>query len=223
MNKDEIDILLYFLKAGFSTRELDKRMGFSPKKSKGWESWDILQKYNINTKDKGKLFVYTSRQARLMIKDIPNIKSKSPIDILLSINKPDNLKRFTDSFLITENPESLYQIMKGETRNIIRDFFITKKKIIGICQYKGCNETKALETAHYGKSRPEIFLESANKYKQSTSNKFMFDLAKIFEDYLMSHSGNKSVCFLCKSHHRQLDDSGNTQKDIRLFKQKIEW
>ena len=51
----------------------------------------------------------------------------------------------------------------------------------------------------------------------------MFDLAKIFEDYLMSHSTNKSVCFLCKSHHRQLDDSNNTQNEIRLFKQKIEW
>tara|TARA_B100000795_G_C22616717_1_gene367272 strand:- start:124 stop:795 length:672 start_codon:yes stop_codon:yes gene_type:complete len=223
MSKDEIDILLYFLKAGLSTRKLDERMGFSSKKTKGWKSWDILQKYDIDKKDKGKLFVYTSRQARLMIKEIPNIKSKAPIDILLLINKPDNLKRFIDSFLITKNPESLYQIMKGETRNIIRDFFITKKKIIGTCQYRGCNEIKALETAHYGMSRPEIFLESANKYKQSISNKYMFDLAKIFEDYLMSHSGDKSVCFLCKNHHRQLDDSDNTQKDIRLFKQKIEW
>ena len=173
MNKNEIDTLLYFLKAGYSTRELDKRMGFSSNKSKGWKSWDILQKYNIKTKDKGKLYVYTSRQARLIIKDILNIKSKSPIDILLSINKPDNLKRFTDSFLITENPESLYQIMKGETRNIIRDFFITKKKIIGTCQFKGCNESKALETAHYGKSRPEIFLESANKYKQNIIPKLL--------------------------------------------------
>ena len=27
MKKDEIDILLYFLKAGYSTRELDKRIG----------------------------------------------------------------------------------------------------------------------------------------------------------------------------------------------------
>tara|TARA_B100000902_G_C27022879_1_gene770499 strand:- start:82 stop:753 length:672 start_codon:yes stop_codon:yes gene_type:complete len=223
MNKKELDILLYFLKAGYSTRQLDDKMGFSSKKTKGWMSWDILKKYNINDTDKGKLFVYTTTQARSIIKEIPKIKSKSPIKLLLSINKPDNLKRFIDSFIITDSTEKFYQIMTGETRNIIRNFFITHKKIVGKCQYNGCNETRALETAHYGMSRPEIFIKSADKYKKSISGKFIFDLAEIFEDYLMSHAGKKIVCFLCRKHHRKLDDKNNTKKDIKLIKQKINW
>ncbi len=223
MKKSELEILLYFLKAGYSTRQLDEKMGFSSKKTKGWVSWDVLKKYNINATDKGKLFVYTTRQAKSIIQEIPKINSKSPIKLLLSINKPDNLKRFVDSFIITESTEKFYQIMRGETRNIIRDFFITHKKIVGKCQYSGCNTTKALETAHYGMSRPEIFMKSADKHKKSISDKFIFDLAKIFEDYLMSHSGKKAVCFLCRTHHRKLDDSKNTKKDIRLFKQQINW
>ena len=44
---EEKTILFYFLKYNYSMREIDKILGFDPKKSKGWESWDILNKYHI--------------------------------------------------------------------------------------------------------------------------------------------------------------------------------
>jgi len=223
MTQKEITVLLYFLKAGFSTRELDLKLGHVSKKSKGWISWEILKKYNVNDADKGKLFVFPTQQARSIIKELPLIDSNSPVDILLTLNKPNNLKRFHDSYLITESVESFYQIMKGETRNIIRDFFITKKKLVGKCQFKGCNVNTALETAHNLKSRPQIFKESATKFKKNISGKYMFDLASIFEDYLMSHKAKKSVCFLCKAHHREFDNPKKTKKEFLEFRKKIEW
>ena len=222
MKKHELDVLLYFLKAEYSTRELDKKLGYSANTSKGWFSWKILKKYRVRDSDKGKLFVFKVQQAKSMIKEIPNIASKHPISILLQRNKPNHLKRFLDSHIITESADSLYQIMSGETRNIIRGFFLPQKKIIGVCQFKNCN-VKLLQTAHYKKSRPELFKASANKYKKRLSGKFKFDLFKIFEDYLMSHSGKKAVCFLCQKHHKEFDSPKQTKTERAAFIKIIQW
>ena len=64
ITKNEKDVLLYFLKAGYSTRQLDKaKLGLNPKKSKGYSSWTIRNKYNLRNEDKHKLFIYGHKQA----------------------------------------------------------------------------------------------------------------------------------------------------------------
>ena len=56
MDKQEKTTLLYFLKANYSNREIDKKLGYNPKRSKGWKSWEILKKFFLTNNDKGKLF-----------------------------------------------------------------------------------------------------------------------------------------------------------------------
>ena len=131
------DVLLYFLKAGYSTRQLDKtKLGLSPKKSKGFSSWAILKKYNLRNEDKHKLFIYGQKQAQSIINQISKNKKVGAIDDLIKINKPTNLKKYLNSYLLTDSEESLEKILSGETRNIIRNFFLPQKKLIGRCQFK---------------------------------------------------------------------------------------
>jgi len=54
MNKEEYEVILNFLKSGFSTRQLDKLLGH--KNTRGWVSWDVLKKYKLRNSDKGKLY-----------------------------------------------------------------------------------------------------------------------------------------------------------------------
>ena len=51
------------------------------------------------------------------------------------------------------------------------------------------------------------------------------DIYKIFEDFLLSHKEKRSVVFLCKSHHRQLErlEKTGTKNLLNSFKRKIEW
>lgn len=221
--KEEIEILFFYLKEGYSTRIIDKKLGYDPVKSKGWKSWGVLKKYGINEKEKKTLFVYPKNQTKRIIKEIIKNNGKKPIQNLIENIRPENLKRFKDSWVITSSPEALYQITNGETRNLIRNFFLTKKKIIGECQYKKCKETKALETAHYLKSRPQIFIEAANKLKNVEGDNYKFNLSNIFEEYLLQHKHNKAICFLCKTHHREFDKKSLTQQEKAKFKRNIIW
>jgi len=223
MKRDEINILLYFLKGSYSTRELDSKLGFLSKKTKGWKSWEILKKYNISTHDKGKLFIYNQTQAKKIIRDIPKVNKPGAIDILITTNRPSNIEKYRNSFLLAESEEKLNKILSGETRNIIRHIFLPQKKLAGLCQYKNCNKTN-LETAHYKKGRIELFIASASKFKTDLNDLYMFDLYKIFEDFLYVHSEKKSVCFLCRNHHREFDKKKRSNiSAYRLFKRNIEW
>jgi len=224
MNKHEKDVLLYFLKAGYSTRELDnKKLGLDSKKSKGWESWEILKKYNLRNEDKHKLFIYGQRQALKIISQIPDFKSSGCVDILITANRPSNIEKYKDSFILTESEGSLEKILSGETRNIIRNFFLPQKKLTGQCQYKTCRKTN-LDTCHFKKSRPEIFKKSASKFKKDLNGLYLYDLYKIFEDFLYSHKANKSVCFLCKEHHNQLSMKEKISKyAFKDYVKNIEW
>jgi len=223
MNHNELTVILYFLKAGYSTRKLDKKLGFSSAKSKGWKSWEILKKYNLTNDDKGKLFIYTEQQSKKIIKEIPKLNNPGIIDILITANRPKNIEKYKDSFLLTDSEISLERILSGETRNIIRNFFLPQKRIVRKCQYKNCNQTK-LDTCHYKNSRPENFKLSANKFKKDLNGLYMFDLYKIFKDFLYSHSKNKSICFLCKEHHNELGKKEKESKSsFNLYIKNIEW
>lgn len=224
MDKQEKTTLLYFLKANYSTREIDKKLGYNPKRSKGWKSWDILKNFFLSNDDKGKLFIYKTRQAQKIINKIPEINRPGAIDILIAVNKPTLIKKYEDSFLLAKSDESLVKIMSGETRNLVRDIFLPQKRLTGICQIKGCSETE-LDTCHYKKDRPTIFIDSASRFKNELGDLFMYDIYKIFEDFLLSHKEKRSVVFLCKSHHRQLErlEKTGTKNLLNSFKRKIEW
>ena len=224
MTKNEKDVLLYFLKAGYSTRELDKKkLGLNPKKTRGYSSWEILKKYKLRKEDKHKLFIYGQRQALFIIHQIPNIDKIGAIDILITANGPSNINKYLNSHLLADSEDSLEKILSGETRNIIRNFFLPQKRIIGQCQFKKCKATD-LDTCHLKKSRPEIFKASASKFKKDLNGLFLYDLYKIFEDYLYSHKSNKSVCFLCKEHHNKLAGAEKKSKAaLKRYTKNIEW
>ena len=224
MDKQEKTTLLYFLKANYSNREIDKKLGYNPKRSKGWKSWEILKKFFLTNNDKGKLFIYKTRQAEKIINKIPEINGPGAIDILIAANKPTLIKKYENSFLLAKSDESLVKILSGETRNLVRDIFLPQKRLMGICQVKGCSETK-LDTCHYKKDRPTIFINSALRFKNELGDLFMYDIYKIFEDFLLSHKEKRSVVFLCKLHHRQLErlEKTGTKNLLNSFKRKIEW
>ena len=178
MDKQEKTTLFYFLKANYSTREIDKKLGYNPKRSKGWKSWDILKNFFLSNDDKGKLFIYKARHAQKIINKIPEINRPGAIDILIAANKPTLIKKYEDSFLLAKSDESLMKIMSGETRNLVRDIFLPQKRLMGICQIKGCGETK-LDTCHYKKDRPTIFIDSASRNKNELGDLFMYDIYKM--------------------------------------------
>ena len=90
---------------------------------------------------------------------------------------------------------------------------------MGTCQYKACRSTK-LETAHFKKDRPQIFMNSAKKFRVEHDGLYKYNLYNVFYDFLLSHSQKKSICFLCKRHHNELD---NKSTDRVSFSRNIIW
>lgn len=221
MDSNEFTVLLNFLKSGLSTRKMDKLLGYS--NTRGWLSWDILKKYNLQNSDKGKLFLYSTRQSKEIISKIIKENREEITDLLVKDNHPKNLEKYRNTFVIAESEKKFYGIFSGETRNIIRDFFNPEKKLVSKCQYKDCNGKKSqIDTVHYLKDRPEIFIECAGKYKNRSDNMFQFDVYKTMKCFLKRHSKVKSVCFLCKNHHNEFHKAEKSGKTIlREFKRKI--
>jgi hypothetical protein len=200
---NELIVLLNFLKSGLSTRKLDKLMGFS--NTKGWKSWEILKKYNLKKEDKAKLFLYSEQQSNKLISEMIKEPEEGILDELISNNPPNSLEKYKNTFVLAPSEKDFYNIFSGQTRNIIRDFFNPKKKLMGKCQYLGCMAGGEIDTVHYQKERPAIFKESAAKYKQPFNDKlFKFDVYMTMRDFLASHSSERIICFLCKNHHNML-------------------
>ncbi|PFO84727.1 fibronectin type III domain-containing protein [Bacillus cereus] len=207
MNKEtEKFILLNFLKTGFSTRNLDILLGLSSTKTNGWKSWEILKKYFLQKEDKGKLYLYSTSQCNKVIDVIINNPQKGLVYKFINKEKPEIFHMYFNKYVLAKTPKDFYDMFTGETRNITQGFFLPNKKLIGICQFKGCYETK-LETAHFKKNRPAIFKESAKKNTIGSLNNHYnkFDVYRTIEDYLLAHKTQNSICFLCKTHHIELD------------------
>jgi hypothetical protein len=220
IKKEEIQVLNLFLKAGYSTRAIDKKLGKEPKeKHGGWISWKILKKYNLEKEDRFKLFIYNDKEAKKIIKDLSISNRKGVIDELIETNKPNNISRYYNTFFTCKSEEILCKALSGETKNIIQYFFNSQKKIVGVCQNKECKTSgkPELQTAHYSHERPEIFKRSALKYKVKSKDLYIYDIYRIFEDFLKSHSKRKSICFLCQSCHSMFDNK--IKKDKILLKQ----
>lgn len=222
MNNKEFTVLLNFLKSGLSTWNMDRLLGYSD--TRGWMSWAILKKYYLQDYDKGKLFLYSTRQSKEIILKLVEKKQKGLIDLLIKDNYPKNLEKYRNTLVAAESERKFYSIFSGETRNIIRDFFNPKKKLVGKCQYKNCKRKNAeIDTVHYLKDRPEIFIKCASKYRNRYGkNMLQFDVYRTMKCFLKSHSKSRSVCFLCKKHHNEFHQTEKLGKTkLRDFKKKI--
>ena len=220
---DEFITLLNFLKSGLSTRELDNLLGHKSGKTKGWVSWDILKKYKLKNSDKGKLFLYSEQQSGEIIGKIVLRPGIRQIDKIVKVNLPNNLEKYKNTFVIASSEKSFYNIFSGETRNIIQSFFNPKKKIINKCQYKGCKSSKQqIDTVHFSRERPEIFMECAKINRKKLGNKYQFNVYNVMKCFLMSHFSRKSICFLCKIHHTELHRLQKGKKtELNSFKKRI--
>jgi len=221
MNKKEYRVLLNFLKSALSTRQLDNLLGYD--NTRGWVSWEILKKYKLKNSDKGKLFLYSTIQSKMIIGQLAKEIKEDLIDEIIRLNPPNNLQKYKNTWVIAESEKSFYNILSGETRNIIRDFFNPEKKLIGKCQFKDCMNKGQIDTVHFGKDRPQIFMDCAkiNKIIFDTEL-FKYDVYKTMKCFLKSHAKSKSICFLCKKHHNELHDKEKKGKNqLRGFKKQI--
>lgn len=222
---NDMVVLMNFLKSGMSTRELDKAMGHSSLKTKGWKSWEILKSYGLKNSDKGKLFLYSERQSRQII-NILMKNSESSVDNLVKKNPPKTLEKYKNTYVLAESEKSFYNIFSGETRNTIQSFFNPMKKLISKCQFSGCKySAKQLDTVHYMADRPEIFMKCAERFKKDHGKGlFRYDVYRVMTCFLRKHSKSKSICFLCKLHHNELHRSEKQSKKTLInFKKKIKF
>jgi len=219
----EIAVMLNFLKSGLSTRQLDNILGHTSEKTNGWKSWEILKKYMLKDGDKNRLFLYSGRQATDIIRKI--IEDPSRKDLIIQSSSPSNLEKYMNTHVIADSDESFYRIFSGETRNIIQSFFNPKKKLIGKCQFRGCKHEKMqLDTVHYSRERPKIFMDCAKKNRKAHDrNSYIYDVYGTMKCFLRAHSRKNSICFLCKAHHNELHqlEDGN-RRDLISFKKNIE-
>jgi hypothetical protein len=219
------ELVLYnYLKHGLTTKALDKLLGYDPKSSKGWKSWKVLQNYKLENKHKGVLFVYSDKQARSIIDTLVKADGNL-IDTILLEEPPTILEKYKNTYVLAPNEKTFYNILSGETRNIIRNFFSSRKKVQGCCQVMGCDKTENLDTVHFLKDRPEIFLDAAKRSVLSECDDLKkYDVYETMKKFLYAHSTERSVCFLCKEHHvelHRLEKSG--QVLVEEFKRHIEW
>ncbi|PGH86692.1 hypothetical protein CN900_24590 [Bacillus anthracis] len=222
--KTERLILLNFLKTGFSTRKLDTLLGFSSEESNGWKSWPIPKKYLLKKEDRGILYLYSTSQCNDIIDKIMESPQAGLVDEYIKEESPKIYQMYFDKYVLAKSSEDFYSMFTGETRNITQGFFLPNKKLIGICQFKGCYETN-LETAHLRNNRPDIFKKVAKKnvlgltkdhYKQ-------YDVYNTMRDYLLAHRIKDSICFLCKKHHTELDRlNPKNKKDKLKYKKALE-
>jgi len=221
MDKKEYKVLLNFLKSGFSTRQLDRLL--EHRNTRGWVSWKILKKYNLRHSDKGKLYLYSTAQSKRIINQLAKEKKEGIIDRLIKENPPQNLQKYRDTWVIADSEKSFYNILSGETRNIIRDFFNPKKKLIGRCQFKDCKSKGQIDTVHFRKDRPKIFMECAEKNKiKMRKGFFKYNVYNTMKCFLKSHAKTKSICFLCKKHHNEFHrEEKKGKSSLKEFRKQI--
>jgi len=215
MEKKEVLILISSLKNGFSNRQIDELLGCDSKKTKGWKSWKILKKYGLKNEDKGKLFLYSLSDCKKIISKLENNK----LDTILKKKSPSIVKKYNDSLVLAKTEEDFYQVMSGETRNIMKLLFNSLKKSTPSCQFRGCKK-KDLDTVHLHKERPQIFKECAKKYRKREGEYYRYPIRKVMQRFLEKHKRKGAICFLCKKHHLELHRL-KTKTAIRNFKKKI--
>ncbi|WP_146137266.1 fibronectin type III domain-containing protein [Planomicrobium soli] len=193
-------------------------------KTKGWKSFEIIKKYSLKDADKGKLFLYTPKQCNELIKKLIENPNLHGIDTLITNESPHSIEKYKETFILAQNEEAFYKVFNGEARNIIQNFFKSRKNLVGICQLKNCNVKDGLETAHLTKERKDIFKESAlNSIVELEGELIKYDVYKTMTSYLLKHQAHNRIRFLCKKHHIELDalKKGSNKKTLKIFKDLI--
>lgn len=205
MTKNEILALTLFLKNGYSTRTIDEQLGFNSEVSKGYKSFAIRKKYSLFNEDCHKLFLFTEQEIKIILKDISESESRNEVKNILVSSTPNIISKYKNSYLVAKSEVELSKILSGETRNITHGFFKKSKTFANTCQYSKCKNTN-LETVHLVKRRPTLLINAAKKSKIGKINELqIFDIYRTMSEYLRSHATPKSICFLCKKHHLELE------------------
>jgi hypothetical protein len=228
-NQQRDNILLYFLKLGLSARDLDNLAGYDAKTTKGFKSWRIIQSFGLNNADhRGKLFAFNPQESKTLIKKIVNTNSPNILEGAI----PQKLRRFEGVFVLAENEEQFRAVFSGVDRNMVHSHFTPFKKLFPECQHPTCSNP-ATDCAHWGKNRPEIFIDAARKSVVETIDGLKkFDVLQTMHRYLDGHITKKKngrfdyhVRFLCKTHHNLYDEhirKGNTQ-EVKALEKLIQW
>lgn len=199
-------VLMAFLRDGASTRQIDHRLGHDPRRTRGWQSWDVLKRSHLRRGDKGSLFVLSRREAVTAIQSVMAARNRRSVKSILDGAKASCLSRYDSVSLLAPSERAFYAVIEGETRNLVQRFFNTRKQSVGRCQFRGCRDSGALDTVHLRRSRPELFLASARRHRRRVANGlFRYDVRATMKDFLTAHLVQDSVAFLCKRHHRMTE------------------
>jgi len=112
INKEELLILLSFLKNGLSSRQIDVLLGHDKDKTRGWKSWTVLKEYGLKKEDKGKLFLYTHSEC----KNIFSKLKEGKLDFLIKDKIPSIVKKYSDTKVLAKTEDNL--INQFTNRNV---------------------------------------------------------------------------------------------------------
>lgn len=211
MNKEltwalDRETLYLYLRLGLSTRRIDKALGRDPSRTKGWFSWVILKDYALTRHDRGCLFTYSPREAE---RCILQVRDRSAREMRASIRRtgPAALEKYRNQTVEAAGERQLHDLLSGLTRNLTRNFFIKQKKALGGCQLIGCTNRKVqIDTAHITDERPDIFMREARALRTRLGNGlYRYPIYPIIREFLQAHRSPKSIAFLCRPHHNELD------------------
>lgn len=207
----EQTILMAFLSDGLTHREIDLIIGQDPKRSKGWISFGVLTGgFNLKGTDRGALFLFGRNEAKRVVRNMILKRNRKVLDRATgSRNKFKILLPYKDTFVLARSPLALQRMLSGEARNAIQRFFESRKRATKICQMQGCREAKGLDTVHLLRTRPILFIKAARKFGVKAGKIYRFDIHAVMELFLKTHMGLHHVAFLCKKHHKLLDDQRN--------------
>ena len=223
VNLEEQKTIRFFLKEGFSTRKIDSLLGYNSQETKGWKSWKLLQKYNIKEKHRHALFLFSENEIKSIIDSILKSTDPNSIEDLIAKRVPKVVAKYQSSYLACKGEKELSSILSGEIRNITQQFFKKNKSAAGNCQVKGCTNTK-LDTVHLNDRRPNILKQAASKAVIGEINNLkVFDIQKTIINYLSLHSKAKTICYLCRQHHLDLEklETKGPKNKYRMFVKNI--
>ena len=177
----------------------------------------------MSSKDKGKLFIYSEQQVKIIIKKYLSEREIPLVDIIEMIKAKSIIENYKNSYLIARDVEQAKDILGPIARNLIQTLFRKTKIEIGKCEFDVCPEVK-LQTAHIDIDRPKFLKDAIRKIGK---NEGRYNIFKILEVFLNDHKKKGCVRFLCKEHHDELDSykkkhkSKKSKEKIKEFKSKL--
>lgn len=205
MTDFDFKILDDYLRNNLSTRQLCKKYT-SLNDPTGFRSHYILKKYSLTPKYKGSLFILNKRESRRIVLSL--METKNPLKVDWGYIKPSIISKYGDTTIICKDSESAYYTLDGEMRNNVMKFFRSKKKEVGICQFKNCKKTD-LDCAHKRNyERKNIFRNILKRMQLYKNGKYRIEVQEFMKEFIYFHK-KSIIYFLCKKHHTEYDKSKN--------------